>query len=168
MADMFRTGDIFRPAPMSTPDEVFQKIEVSPDIVDYIRSRAKLDDEARRLLDEYWPEPETLADRGTITWTRRFSRGKLGATECVMPLGYRTMGDTFELPWPDIEGVDPKDLLNHGWEIRRFGDVPLHYQIAMGNKEISIYCDPKHDMAVVHWPSENLLVFTRPPEEEDD
>ena len=32
-------------------------------------------------------------------------------------------------PWPEIVGIDPRDLLNDGWQIRKWDDVPDEWEI---------------------------------------
>ena len=76
---------------------------------------------SRDLLAKYATEPETLADHGTIGWTRTWtnSEGSHGTSYEGGP-EFHLFGKV--IPWPAIEGIDPRDLLNDGWQIRRVGD----------------------------------------------
>ena len=63
------------------------KAELPDDVIEYLTKINGADPEAIALLAKYAPEPETLADHGTIEWTRRFAGSRGAGSEAAWPEG---------------------------------------------------------------------------------
>ena len=147
--------------------------QLPEDVLNFLEASAldHLEGEAHRLFERYKPQPKTLADRFDIQWTR-YIVDKAGdkMTEVSAPNGMpvdergwgyegSSVGDLHV--WPEVEGIDPSELLNNGYQIRAFLDVPDNWHIAVKGGEL-IEVVPKIKFAVASgWPG---IVFCRPPE----
>lgn len=133
--------------------EVLKTVTVQPD--------GHLDPDIAELLDRYRKGPRPL--EGEFQWVRRY----------VAPSGFTFIegghpkirdrpGDDFQ-PWPDLEGIDPAELLNDGWQIRPWNQVPIDWQICGYDKNpwrFTKACVKAND----NWEVPHVLrVFCRPP-----
>ena len=62
--------------------------------------------------------------------------------------------------WPEVEGINPSELLNDGWQIRRWNDVPAGWPTATLAADGEI----RNGYAICVSPDSFFLVFCRPPE----
>ena len=150
--------------------------QLPEDVVKFLEVAAFGDDmthmnEAIGLLQKYLPEAETLDLYGPIKWQRTFklpgqsyddwspeSMNEGGGLVDVLP-----DDDDRLVPWPKIEGIDPRSLLNNGWQIRTMYDVPSGWAIAGSFDGSDIgdfyFANVKHVV--------NGIVFCRPPESDN-
>ena len=109
--------------------------ELPEDIIDYLtwleRERLSNSDattqQAGQLLAKYKPEPKTLADRFDIKWTRYivdksgdlilevFSPNGVPVDERGLAYERSSVGEIHV--WPEVDGIDPRELLNNGYII---------------------------------------------------
>lgn len=141
-------------------------------------SESELAAQARKLLDEHEPEPKTLADIDgcSVVWDRVFvDRDNDHMAESESPEVYVTRGGVglslarsggTLTPWPDIQGIDPRPLLNDGWQIRPFREVPDDWVYAYDHEGRS-QLKKSYTPNVGLWGT-TALVFCRPPRNGDD
>lgn len=153
--------------------------ELPEDVIAYLEertsgSRSEDPEIAEALLAKYKPQPKTLADRFDIKWTR-YIVDKAGdrmvevSSPNGMPVDERgwaydrsSLGDVHV--WPEVEGIDPRELLNDGWQIRCRKDIPKDWDFAWQGDH-GIHGDRKgtrlSDVPM------HAVMFCRPPESDN-
>lgn len=124
------------------PDDVLTELQYALTEIIGKASMVERAELGQALIDKYTPKPETLADHGTITWTRLFEPS-IGRDHLIEKLArdYRDppLIDGIEVPWPEVEGINPADLLNDGWQLRAHGDVPKGWWVLLFNAKRETY-----------------------------
>lgn len=133
---------------------------------------------SRDLLAKYAQKPATLDERFDITWERTItdnfgdtcteSDHVDGLKVTAKNFAYRLDGNEGSvgslMEWPEIDGIDPRELLNDGWLVQKRLLVPDGYDIAYsvsttdsGHKRVGTFQPDWHA-------PDALIVFCRPPE----
>ena len=160
--------------------------ELPEDVIDYLRemfndrhASPRGSTSAGMLLEKYKPESKTLADMsGNIIWTRAHIEHEDDDEACAefnRPQGLyvdssglatddRLSDDDRLVPWPKVEGIDPRELLNDDWQIRCRRDIPEDWDFAWqgdygingSSNGTSLQGVPMH-----------AIMFCRPPESDN-
>ena len=156
--------------------------ELPEDVIRFLRPIAVLGEidhtpdsaVAQQLLAKYAPQPKTVADRFDIQWTRYiFEIPGEELIEASWPDGLTIderglafdKSDVGELHvWPEVEGIDPRELLNNGWQIRRWLDVPQDWSFAFVSER---GVEPSRMWRADIPATPNVIVFCRPPESDN-
>ena len=140
--------------------------QLPEDVIAYLEertsgSRSEDPDIAEALLSKYAPKPKTLADMGgSLAWDRRYFRGD-GTNPFVE---HEHEAGVDGVPWPEVEGIDPRELLNNGWQIRRWLDVPQDWSFAFVSER---GVEPSRMWRADIPATPNVIVFCRPPESDN-
>ncbi len=148
------------------PEDILQLLDDVES--EFAATRTDYSDVRRRVnlaRDKYRPKPETLADHGTgVRWTRVWWKGD-GSDAVAFDnhpdgLYCSTLTNKRPItPWPEIEGINPAELLNDGWQLRQKQDIPKGWHAAfdrIGSAKLV------ENTAYPH-----LIVFCRAPQGED-
>ena len=135
------------------PEDV---LEILHGIRRYDLAPSHLDDMANAALQKYGIKSLASAP-GSLKWDRQYYRGD--GTDAFLEQEYR--GGVDGIPWPEIEGIDPRDLINDGWIVQKWCEVPEGHEIAMSltrnGKHMAVHAMlDQHDHKAV-------IVFCRPP-----
>ena len=153
--------------------------QLPEDVIDYLLKMEALqgfpdrsESNLGRLLAKYAPQPKTLADYGPIRWQRTFKLPNQSYDD--WSLESMNEGDGLVdvlpedpdrlVPWPEVEGIDPRELLNNGWQIRCRRDIPEDWDFAWqgdygingSSNGTSLQGVPMH-----------AIMFCRPPESDN-